>query len=1127
MRTIVLGVPVLSRYDLLERLLASAEAGTSKPDRYLIVDNGGKFDAGSAAVTRAIARGATVSVLSPGKNLGVAASWNAILTAAHPATAIVSNDDITLGPETLARLAASDADFTIAEGPPHANGWCLFAQTARCTERVGLYDTLFYPAYYEDTDYHRRLTLAGIEPLRLPTDHAHEGWATIKLEGYDGPTYQGQKKNLDYYVEKWGGPPGNERFTRPFNGARIPGTPGPPSCTWVDLKLSAPLSGPLMRYDVINRILQTVGAHRYLEIGVSSGETMRQVRASHRVGVDPSPHPDGVRAATEFFSVPSDVYFAEKVTGRFDVAFVDGLHHADQAYRDIEHACLVSTVVVVHDANPSTEAMQIVPPVQGEWTGDVWKAVARIRAEGRHTVRTIDTDYGVAVVLPHRAEAVPLLPRETWDHLVTHRKALLGLVSPREWEAWFDAARADKPAPTTDERKRVAAANRRARRAAAAQSRHRPVAASSRPAKLRICLNMIVKNERSIIERCLTAALPHIDMWVIADTGSTDGTAEAIEQFFGSRGVPGKLVQTRFLDFAQARNEALAAARAIQDWTYALLIDADMVLVGSIDKRALTLPAYRIEQRTGNLAYWNTRLVRRDAVAKYVGVTHEFLSVDGPTPTNLDSLYVDDRNDGGSKGDKSERDIRLLAEGLTREPNNERYLFYLAQTYREAGRHHEAIQRYTQRIAVGGWDEEVWAAYYGIARSRAALGDEAALVLACFDAYNYRPARAEPLALLAQFWRERGKSDAAVLIAEEVARTPRPADILFVEDDVYTRKSAVDVAISGYYSKRPARREAGYEACARLTIDRDPNLRENARKNFVHYAKSARDFGATIQPIDWKPEDGYAPMNPSVLAAGGRRLVLLRTVNYRVTDGQYPTLDGSGIIRTKNYVAEMDADWRPSKITPVVDATGLPRTSFAVSGFEDCRLYPVGDRIAASATARDLGDGRAEQCILAFDADWRIESARVIRDYEHEKMQKNWMPILGQPDAFLYRCDPTTVIDCAPSGTRERSRVTDLEENLTELRGSSQVLSYQDGWIGLVHEVVLTPGRVYLHRFVRLGADFAIRAVSEPFYFLERGIEFCAGLAQDGERLVASFGVNDASAHLAFFDRAAVDKLIG
>jgi glycosyltransferase involved in cell wall biosynthesis/predicted GH43/DUF377 family glycosyl hydrolase len=639
---------------------------------------------------------------------------------------------------------------------------------------------------------------------------------------------------------------------------------------------------------------------------------------------------------------------------------------------------------------------------------------------------------------------------------------------------------------------------------------------------------MIVKNERAIVGRCLTAALPFIDKWVIVDTGSTDGTPEAIEQFFIMRKIPGKLVRGTFRNFEQARNEALDAARAFGAWDYALLLDADMVIRGSIDKAALTEPAYRLEQMTNNLGYWNTRLVRRDVAARYVGVTHEFLSVPGDAPPSLGSCSIDDLNDGGSKGDKGQRDIRLLNEGLAKEPGNERYMFYLANTYREMGRHAEALQWYTRRIAAGGWDEEVWSSYYGIARSYATLNDEPNLVVACFDAYNYRPFRAEPLSLLAHWWREHGKNDAALLLAEQVTRMPCPNEVLFVERDIYERQNENDVAISGFYSKLPERRKAGYDACAKLTIDRNQFFRNEARGNFVHYAKSAKEiFGAEVREIDWRPNDGYAPMNPSVLVVGDRRLVLVRTVNYKIADGQYPTIDGSGIIKTKNWIVDMDESWRPTSRVLITDGTMLPRTKFPVEGFEDCRLYTSGDDFHASATVRDLGDGRCEQSILRFDREWEIKNVHVVRDYEHDKTQKNWMPVLGQPGAFLYLCDPTTVIDVAPEKTTERFRISDLDENLTELRGGSQVIPHGDGFLCLVHEVVHTPGRVYLHRFVRLDAEFVIRSVTEPWFFVQKGIEFCAGLARDGDRLVASFGVDDASAHLAFFDAAVIDRALG
>jgi hypothetical protein len=40
---------------------------------------------------------------------------------------------------------------------------------------------------------------------------------------------------------------------------------------------------------------------------------------------------------------------------------------------------------------------------------------------------------------------------------------------------------------------------------------------------IKVCLNMIVRNEMTNLDRCLCALADHIDFWVIGDTGSTEG----------------------------------------------------------------------------------------------------------------------------------------------------------------------------------------------------------------------------------------------------------------------------------------------------------------------------------------------------------------------------------------------------------------------------------------------------------------------------------------------------------------------------------------------------------------------------------------------------------------------------
>jgi glycosyltransferase involved in cell wall biosynthesis len=78
-------------------------------------------------------------------------------------------------------------------------------------------------------------------------------------------------------------------------------------------------------------------------------------------------------------------------------------------------------------------------------------------------------------------------------------------------------------------------------------------------AKQTICLNMIVKNEKPVLLKCLESVKPLIDYWMICDAGSTDGTQEAIRSFL--KDIPGELHERPWKGFAHNRNEALELAR--------------------------------------------------------------------------------------------------------------------------------------------------------------------------------------------------------------------------------------------------------------------------------------------------------------------------------------------------------------------------------------------------------------------------------------------------------------------------------------------------------------------------------------------------------------------------------------
>ena len=143
-----------------------------------------------------------------------------------------------------------------------------------------------------------------------------------------------------------------------------------------------------------------------------------------------------------------------------------------------------------------------------------------------------------------------------------------------------------------------------------------------------IVLNMIVKNESKIIERCIKSVYDIIDAWCIVDTGSTDGTQEIIKELLKDK--PGKLIEKPWINFGHNRNEALGFAREWGDWI--LLTDADMVLVNQgFDKNTLhpEVDAYDVIQVNHGTSYYNFRLLNTLKEWRCIGVTHEYYDCEG------------------------------------------------------------------------------------------------------------------------------------------------------------------------------------------------------------------------------------------------------------------------------------------------------------------------------------------------------------------------------------------------------------------------------------------------------------------------------------------------------------------
>lgn len=603
-------------------------------------------------------------------------------------------------------------------------------------------------------------------------------------------------------------------------------------------------------------------------------------------------------------------------------------------------------------------------------------------------------------------------------------------------------------------------------------------------------------------------------------------------------------------DFSAARNFALRAVGNSGDWGVILDSDERLHLDERFDLReALAChdgDVLLVASRDGT--YVKDRFFRLPVVGPhFVGPTHEVCIGWANRQTLRGVRFSELGKTWEELKQKRLRDEKILKEHTKRNPKDPRWFYYLGDTLAALDKRQAAIDAFNRCLSLRGWaDEGAWAAYrsaelsimlenFDAAVETAAKGlarhagvAELAWMAALASTRAGRQAQATYWARMSVAlgcYKGCGKNVTREGFKHVPALYELPYDILRHStqgEEKIEAEREFDLAKEARFGK------SGLETA--LNRNADDSIRDEARSDIALLSKPLSELCESVVmkrlTLDEKILGGYRLTNPSVATHEGKLLCVVRSVNYEIVDGRYVMPDEDhGVIKTQNYLVELSSDLQVAGPAQWIrDMATDPRFPSLVLGYEDLRLISVGGRLHASATVRDrIEDCRCEIAILDLDANADVRTAHVQRGNDHEK---NWMPIAGQL-SWIYKCDPTLVIRYNPS-TEE---CDDSEESipalgLDHLRGGSQLVPYGDGFLCVAHEVVYRDSkRVYLHRFVRFGPDFRILAVTDPWVFHGIGIEFCAGLAQVGEKLVLSYGLKDSEAWALSMDVADVTKL--
>jgi glycosyltransferase involved in cell wall biosynthesis len=367
--------------------------------------------------------------------------------------------------------------------------------------------------------------------------------------------------------------------------------------------------------------------------------------------------------------------------------------------------------------------------------------------------------------------------------------------------------------------------------------------------EVEICLVMIVKDEANNIKDCLSKVAPYINYWVIVDTGSKDNTIEVIKNAMEEFDIPGELHERPWVNFEVNRTESLELAKGKCDYRW--IIDADDTFeveqfgfnpFAHVDK---SMDTYQITYRLNSLQYHRAQIVRSDQPWVYKGVLHEYLHCDLPNlrsailPGCFVKADISPLKRAATLQEKYANDAKILEKALVDEPNNTRYMFYLAQSYRDSDQYEKALDAYIVRANAGEWEEEVYYSWYMVAKIMEKMNKPAEEVIAAYSkAWEYRPQRLEAVFHVMRKLREKNRFVLAFTYGEMAIKTPGTKDILFVEPEIWQWRLIDEYSIAAYYIGHP---EIAYEKTLAIVNSKPvfsaihPQEQERLKKNLNFY----------------------------------------------------------------------------------------------------------------------------------------------------------------------------------------------------------------------------------------------------------------------------------------------------
>lgn len=236
---------------------------------------------------------------------------------------------------------------------------------------------------------------------------------------------------------------------------------------------------------------------------------------------------------------------------------------------------------------------------------------------------------------------------------------------------------------------------------------------------------------------------------------------------------------------------------------------------------------------------------------------------------------------------------------------------------------------------------------------------------------------------------------------------------------------------------------------------------------------------------------------------------------------------GDVIVNVKAY-GDFDSKLN---VLGVLDGRKLYSRTAIVGGdiLEGVRLFAMNGALHGVAST-----DASQQVVFRLDGNRVAANDRILSP----RRERNWMPAVvceeGREDhlRLIYSTQPLVVLDYGSRvvGGVMATRVADIPQTLGHIRGGSQLIPYNDGWLAVVRQVHRFEGSAgvrHVHRFAWFDRGLTRVNLGRVFYFMEDGPgEFCAGLAEHDGKFLLGVGLNGKHAVIAEVTRDVIEEYL-